>query len=122
MTLNNAKSTNIQYIAGSDFNITQITADGKEYKGSGRWGAGKIMYTIFFSNNTMCNLIWEENEWDTTIKAQECTTEMLNAIKNYVRLQPTTVDIQVDNCNGDERKINNIKSIIKKININTIKT
>lgn len=81
-------------------------------------GAGIIKYTISFSNNTNCNLIWQQTEYGTFIRAEpNCTQEMKQAIKDFVRLK---ADVNTDIQSSKPEHKKGIQSIIKNINIDEI--
>lgn len=114
VTLSRDENTCIKYIVEkkNDYKLTKIVADGSNYKPS-RSGAGKITYTIFFSNDTRCKLIWTDGEWKDTLTADtKCTPEMKDAIAQYVSL-PVPVETYITtNTPSEWHKI--IKSTIKR--------
>ena len=122
VTLNKATPTTI-YIADNDYTLTQIEADGKDCTGKSTIhnnDQGTIIYTIYFSDNTSCNLIWESTEHGLVIKdtsTSTCTQKMREAIKEYVLYQYNVTTLITPD---DSKHKKLIQSIIKNINIENI--
>lgn len=88
-------TADITYKKGKRLKLTHIVVDGSNYKPSWSTGAGKITYTIFFSDDTHCNLIWTDGEWEDTLTADtKCTQEMKDAIAQYVEF-PVLVETNI---------------------------